>query len=483
MPKRLRPAKWSYSYGEFPFTVVATERAEDGRRPAVLLRWTDPDKVGRDRRKKTTLPLQVRDDEGRVHPLKAAEVERRVRELSSELALGRGSSPTSKAPPAALTIAQGLAMVLNPDGGKYPDPTERRYKELCAIRDRLLSDDPPMLPPRLAWEQFTPSVATALWRKLRAKNPDLGPRHAEIAMDLIYASASWLRSNHVLPSNAAMPSPNWRKDLKAEWQKLGWRDRKAQPRHSPEEWGRIIVCLHQADPRLRLAMELGAELRLGQVVRTLRNDLHLDEPGTEFGCIDFPRSGKKSSDTLVLTATERQGLDDVLTWGYLAELEAAWRAKRIANYPLFPARRLVKGFAKLRDDTSKAKPLDRSGLLKMFHALETVAEVASVPGRGWYGIRRLTSDLAENETQDSRVLDRLQGWQDATTRQKVYQQRNSLRLSAQAAIVRQAIRDRLPRPGQQAAPEVSGPPGPPEGQTNAETDPLGARRGMRTADF
>ncbi|MGI8547897.1 MAG: hypothetical protein ACR2M1_11270 [Gemmatimonadaceae bacterium] len=71
------------------------------------------------------MPLQVRDDEGRVHPLKAAEVERRVRELSSELALGRGSSPTSKAPPAALTIAQGLAMVLNPDGGKYPDPTER----------------------------------------------------------------------------------------------------------------------------------------------------------------------------------------------------------------------------------------------------------------------------------------------------------------------------------------------------------------------
>ncbi len=207
-------------------------------------------------------------------------------------------------------------------------------------------------------------------------------------------------------------------------------------------------------------MELGAELRLGQVVRAYRKDLHLDEPQTLHGCIDFPSCGKKASATVVLTKEERVAVDDAMHHGYLMELESAYTAGAVKNYPLFPARRLVGGYARLGED-AKRKPLDRSGLLKMFHALEEVAGVASVPGRGWYGIRRLTSDLAADITQDTRILDGLGGWTDSSTREMVYQRRISLRLSGQIATVRQGIRDRLPKPDMAPTAAPAGPQGPP----------------------
>jgi hypothetical protein len=66
--------------------------------------------------------------------------------------------------------------------------------------------------------------------------------------------------------------------------------------------------------------------------------------------------------------------------------------------------------------------------------------VKHVEGRGWYGLRRIATDLAESATTDDRVKDRLGGWQDSETRKQVYQDRQTDELRTEAAKVRRALR-------------------------------------------
>ena len=84
---------------------------------------------------------------------------------------------------------------------------------------------------------------------------------------------------------------------------------------------------------------------------------------------------------MVLTADQRLTVESALA-GYLSSYEALWRSGDVVDYPLFPARRLVKGKAKVVADP---KPLTKDAALKMFRRLEKIAKVPSVEGRGWYG--------------------------------------------------------------------------------------------------
>jgi hypothetical protein len=82
---------------------------------------------------------------------------------------------------------------------------------------------------------------------------------------------------------------------------------------------------------------------------------------------------------------------------------------------LFPAGRLRRGRAVLR---AELKSLTRTAGLDMFHEVERFAGITSAPKRGWYGVRRAATDLAEDHEKDERVLNSITGHTDSATRRK-----------------------------------------------------------------
>lgn len=98
------------------------------------------------------------------------------------------------------------------------------------------------------------------------------------------------------------------------------------------------------DPRTELAVELGAELRLGQVLRAMRSDF--DPTSTAlapYGKLRVRGRGKKAGETVVLTAEQRAALDRSLA-GYLSELEAQYDPEhKKTDYCLFVAGVLAGG--------------------------------------------------------------------------------------------------------------------------------------------
>ena len=75
----------------------------------------------------------------------------------------------------------------------------------------------------------------------------------------------------------------------------------------------------------------------------------------------------------------------------------------------------------------------RDGARIAFNEVEEIARAPHVVGRGWYGLRRIAADMVETETADDRVKDRLGGWQDSETRKRIYQDRETQLLRAEAA--------------------------------------------------
>ena len=86
------------------------------------------------------------------------------------------------------------------------------------------------------------------------------------------------------------------------------------------------------------------------------------------------------------------------------------------------------------------KPFSRDGARVAFKELEAIAKVEHLEGRGWYGLRRISANLAEPATSDDRVKDRLVGWQDSETRKQIYQDRQTDELRTEAAKVRRELR-------------------------------------------
>jgi hypothetical protein len=66
--------------------------------------------------------------------------------------------------------------------------------------------------------------------------------------------------------------------------------------------------------------------------------------------------------------------------------------------------------------------------------------VTVVEGRGWYGLRRVAADLAEELTPDARVKNVLGGWVSSETRTRIYQDQQSKGVRANAANVRRRMR-------------------------------------------
>jgi integrase len=204
--------------------------------------------------------------------------------------------------------------------------------------------------------------------------------------------------------------------------------------------GRLLLTVGKrlGDPRVCLACVLAGEARLGQALRCDRDSLDL-KPGvgaSGMGRFTIPDRGRKKGVVVDLTQALRAAVDFELNEGYLADLEAEFRAGRRANYPLFPGGKLVRGRARSTAGTH----LGRSGANAQFHQLEVLAGIEPEKGRAWYGVRRQATDLGEDVEQDGRVLNKITGHQSDETRRRVYQAKRREKLLAKAAVARTALR-------------------------------------------
>ena len=141
---------------------------------------------------------------------------------------------------------------------------------------------------------------------------------------------------------------------------------------------------------------------------------------------------------MVLTIDQRLAVNAALG-GYLSDYEAAYAAGEIRDYYLFPAGRFRGGKAKLVEEP---KPLTRDAALGMFRDLEAAAGVASIKGRGWYGVRRASTDLCDDVEQDERALNAITGHKDSTVRRGVYQDGERPDVLKKAALTRDKVRRR-----------------------------------------
>ena len=157
---------------------------------------------------------------------------------------------------------------------------------MVKYRDRLFggSRHVGLIDPDLTWSEFVPAEARALWRKMAdrhmaTRGEEFGVRAAEGVIDSLYSVAAWFREEQRITADTPRPPTQWRKAMKEEWaQRTGKRQsRPYRPRHMKDEYRRIFAALNDSrvDPRIRLAIELAAECRTGQVLQCTRRALAL----------------------------------------------------------------------------------------------------------------------------------------------------------------------------------------------------------------
>lgn len=409
---------WAESFGFYGSTIRIAEREPGG---VLYLFWVDNSGTQRKR------SLGHRD---------RARGKKQAKELARQIGQQPAETEEERGP---LTLSQGIALAFDPSRGMYPTETRhsREARKLAERGAKILGEE-------LPWTELTPGKIQYLVRVLAKGSKDgRGARTAEYMCDMLYGVANWLRQEELIPESAATPKRNWKVRLKQEWQAItGATVEPSRPRHTVEEVAALFQALPGADPRLRLLVELAAELRAGQAVRAKRSDLVL-EPVGGFGLGRFivHGRGKKHGEVVDLHPELRALVDEELSSGYLRDAEAAYREGRIKDYYLFPAGRLKGGRALVERATKQ--PLGSTAIRDMFRALEKTAGVDHQPGRSFYGLRRQATDLAPEFEQDARVLNRLTGHLDSATRERIYQDPQNEVVRARAARARRQMRSYL----------------------------------------
>lgn len=421
---------WSESFGVYGATIRVAEREPGG---VLYLLWLD--KEGKQQKRS----LGHRDrKQGRKQAL----------ELANAMAGVVGGAPVVTVQPEPeksdepLTLAEGIARAFDLERGMYPRAT-RHTRDSRTLADRAVK----VLGKNLTWAELTPGKILFLVRTLARSSTDgTGARSAEYTCVVLYAVAAWLRQEQLIPEAAAIPSRGWKSKVKEEWRAItGRRVETHRPRHSVEEVAAIFAALPLGDPRLRLLIELAAELRAGQAVRGKRSDLDLGRTGG-FGLGRFVvhGAGKKHGEVVDLHPELRALVDEVLATGYLTEVEAAYGRGEIEDYFLFPAGKLRRGIVPVERATKQ--PLDKTAIRTMFVDVERKAGVEHQEGRAFYGLRRQATDLAPEFEADARVLNTLSGHTDSATRERIYQEKQNERVRARAATTRRKMRQFLREP-------------------------------------
>jgi hypothetical protein len=420
--------RWTEQVGDAAPRVTVYERPDrDGE---VYLRWYLDGKPKQARAKVGA----IRDSRGRIQRRKQDAARSEARQKWEEVQGHR--APRARSGP--MTLKQGLDLAFSQRGCYPMDPNDDRW---TADAYRLVSEAVALLGGAdVLWEDATPGMIRAVWRKLEAKGASWDK--ATKALTVFFTVAGWLEGEFQ-GQRFPRPMKKWRGELKEHWHKKGHETERHRPRHNVQEIEALFSHLDRADPRIRLALVLGGELRGGQVIRTMRSDCDLPDAGP--WVVDIPSgSPRKPTPTLILNDWEKGQLRTTLEDGYLSDLEVMHRAGTLKDYALFVQGRLRRGKATEKNAT---RPMNKTSLMHLFHEYERAAGVTPEPGRGWHGLRRGFSDyyahlIRTGKITDPRILDHLQGWVPGSTmRERIYQDQES------EALRQDASAGRMHRPG------------------------------------
>lgn len=418
--------RWEETVGPAPHTVWVGERAD--KQDVVYLRWWLADKRNW---KWKSQKAGVRDAKGRVDKAlrdKYREAARHQHEILS----GRRLAPVLEHGE-LLTLGGTWTVITARSTGKYPHDTPHRREVGRALTDavRILGRATP-------WAVLDRSRFRQLMRtrvdELMAKGC-AGLRGAEVTMQRLIAVGSWLREEQHIASDAGHASKNWRAELREYVGQAhgGQVPEPKRPRHTLEEMRRLLEKAWEVDPRFGLLLAVGAEQRLGQVLRARRVDLDL-----EHNALTVRSRGKKKGTVILLTRGQRAAVDRALA-GYLAPLESAH-----ADYPLFPAGQMTGGRsgAPVADTLRHglARPINRSTVKGWFLECEELAEVPHVAYRGPYGLRRVAVDGAKAEGISREGLQQHGGWTDTQIPDRIYADQEAAAGRVEARDVRSRIR-------------------------------------------
>lgn len=447
-------ALWSETVGFIPNKIWVGERADKGgvlytrRRAGGNWKWR-------------SLGVTLRDERGRILPA----VQRMAREEALrdyEVASGRRAPDAAAAPAAPLAVGGAWAVLADPKTGLYPPRPDGSHtphaREVArALRDaaRIWGADTPFaaidrarirMLGRTRVDELRAAEAAAAARQGRAPDAQAGFRGAEVTVLRVLTAAAWLRDEGHLPADACLPPRKWRDDVRAYWSQaaapatgLRREPEPKRPRYTHDEALALLAAAPKVDPRYALLVALGAELRLGQVVRCRRSDLSLEHATLAVRGV----RGKRGT-VVQLTAGQVRAVREALDAagdppGYLWRLESA-----LPDYPLFPAGQLPGGRSGrgVADPArhGAAAPIEGTAWRKWHAAAEAIAAIAHARGRGPYGLRRRFVDEAKRLRISREGLKAHGGWSDTQVPDRIYADQEAEYAAREAAEVRAKFR-------------------------------------------
>lgn len=342
-----------------------------------------------------------------------------------------------------LTLSAAIRLAFGPSGkyvvdGEWEREVRRRLAQLV-----VFLEDPVIV-------ELSHGHYRAVWRWLATQHRDQGtsgPRAAEMYITDLAGIVNWLSAEERIPPHVGQPAPGWKNRMRQEWTSITGKPI-APPRklrYTKPEQELLWTALPRAYPPLELAFQVGAERRLGQVVRAMRSHitpLTTEEYGAqELGVLTIHGRGKKRGGVIVLTDEDREVIREAMQRGYLKDLEAAYQAGILKDYHLCPGG----SFARNRAQVKNAfRCISNRTVRKYWLELEELAGVEHVEGRGWYGQRRAASDHAEDIESDERVNNQIGGWTSSEMR-RGYQDSGRIDIPVRASLVRRQIRPRVQR--------------------------------------
>ncbi len=424
--------RWTSSLGTRGHTVRVQETGQPGG--IVKLFWYVD---GQER--KESLGFRMRDERGRVISDRKREALRRAEEKSIEIATADGDSPNGVKPKSApLTLEAGFDRFFDTTDG-YFSVSSRDVLYLRGLGDHIVTT----LGGAETWNSTMPTTATRrLGRALAEENMEKKTnryRTAVRTVDLLFKVGEWLAGDGLI--NDWRRPNRWKRRFDQEWEEKGLSIPKPKrPRYTTEELSKLVVCFDHPElhPKASLLFNLTWGTRIEQVVCVWRSGIEFSEDG--FLTMTIRGSKYKRAGTSKLDDVQVARLEEAQTTGYLSELEAAYQAGRIEDYPLFPQGKLMKGKAPL---AAQFKVADRTWIRKHVHRLEDLAGVEHVHGRGWRGVRRRLTDLNPKFAEEARVLNHEGHWTDKSTREDIYQDPLDPELLRAGAHLREKVRASL----------------------------------------
>jgi integrase len=427
---------WTHEEGSDASRVVVYENGAPGGR--LMLRWWDPSRGPKGNWRTQSLGRVLeRDRKGRPVAEAVAAARQDARRKSVQLGDGVIEGRAAAAP-RPFTVGETESAIIDPETGKYPHKTTMRDELVRALRYAVL-----------VWGADTPwaAIDDGDWMKLirrriesLVKQEKVGVRTAEITVSRLSTAAKWLRRRKSIPTDAGLPPEDWKSEGLSYWRTLTKSARDPQPsrpRHTLEEMRAIIAAAPSVDPRLALLLTLGAEYRLGQVIRAHRSDLNLD-----VGSLEVFGQGKKGGEKIMLTPGQLAAAKAAVTTGYLRELEATY-ANGEGDYLLFPGGPMLgrkAGEWTMGAGITLDRHVNRQWTIDNFHEAERAAGVDVIPGRGPYGLRRQGVDAGKALGIGPDGLKAAGGWSSTKIPNEVYAEETNQRGREEAMRVRAQIR-------------------------------------------